>query len=256
MSTSAIAASDLAGRSVVVTGASSGMGAAVARELGRRGAHVTLQGRDLDRLGAVAKEVEAEGGEALLAPVDLEDLAAVPGIVASAQERFGSVDGLVLNASLFDPRPLADTTLDSIQRQWNTNVVSHLLMAQAAAPIMGRGSSIVFLSSTTGLAGFPGCSAYSATKGATEALSRALAVELGGQGIRVNSVAPGFVRTPMLTPILAATPGYEDSLNEFTPVGRIGEAEEIAAVVVFLLSAQSAYMTGSTVVADGGWTAK
>lgn len=249
-------ATDLDARSVIVTGASSGMGAAVARELGRRGARVALQGRDLARLEAVAADVTAAGGEALIAPVDLEDLDLVPSLVARTVERWGSVDGLVLNASLFDPRPLAETTLDSIQRQWNTNVVSHLLLVQAAEPHLSEGSALVFVSSTTGLAGFPGCSAYSATKGATEALSRALAVELGARRIRVNSVAPGFVRTPMLTPILEAVPGYEDSLDEFTPVGRIGEPEEIAAAVCFLLSPASSYMTGSTVVVDGGWTAK
>jgi NAD(P)-dependent dehydrogenase (short-subunit alcohol dehydrogenase family) len=247
---------DIAGRAVIVTGASSGMGAAVARELGERGAYVTLQGRDLDRLGAVAADVESAGGKALVASVDLEDLGAVPSLAASTLEHWGRIDGLVLNASLFDPRPLADTTLESIQRQWNTNVVSHLLLVQAAIPDMAAGSSIVFVSSTTGLAGFPGCSAYSATKGATEALSRSLAVEFAEQRVRVNSVAPGFVRTPMLTPILDAIPGYEDTLNEFTPVGRIGEPEEIAAAVVFLLSPAAGYMNGSTVVVDGGWTAK
>lgn len=250
------AVQDMIGRSVIVTGASSGMGASVARELGRRGASVTLQGRDPERLAAVKADVEAGGGKALVAPQDLEDLATVASLVDRAIAEFGSVDGLVLNASLFDPRPLADTDLESIQRQWNTNVVSHLLIVQAAAPQMQEQSSIVFVSSTTGLAGFPGCSAYSATKGATEALSRALAVEFAPQKIRVNSVAPGFVRTPMLTPILDAIPGYEDSLNEFTPVGRIGEPEEISAAVCFLLSPSSSYVNGSTLVVDGGWTAK
>lgn len=245
-----------ADRVVVVTGASSGMGAATARTLGARGARVVLQGRDAERLAAVAADVEAAGGEALVAPVDLEDLDAVPGLVDAAWDRWGRLDGLVLNASLFDPRPLAETTVESLQRQWNTNVASHFLLAQAAAPRLGAGSAIVFVSSTTALAGFPGCAAYSATKGATESLSRALAVELAGQGVRVNTVAPGFVRTPMLTPILDAAPGYEDSLNEFTPVGRIGEADEIAATVAFLLSAEAAYITGTTVVVDGGWTAR
>lgn len=246
---------DMQGRSVVVTGASSGMGAAVARELGRRGAAVVLQGRDPERLKAVQSAVEDSGGRAVQAPVDLEDLEAVPGLVDTAVSAFGHIDGLVLNASLFDPRPLAEMTLDSIQRQWNTNVVSHLLMVQRAAPLMAAGSSVVFVSSTTAHAGFPACAAYSATKGATESLARQLAVELAPT-IRVNCLAPGFVRTPMLTPILDATPGYEDSLSEFTPVGRIGEADEIAAAVVFLLSAPASYVTGASLVVDGGWTAK
>lgn len=247
---------DLRGWSIIVTGASSGMGEATARALGAAGASVTLQGRDPDRLAAAAATVEAAGGQAHTVQLDLEDLAAVPSLVKQAVARFGQVDGLVLNASLFDPRPLAETTLDSIQRQWHTNVVSHLLLVQAAAPLLPEGSAIVFVSSTTALAGFPGCAAYTATKGAVESMSRALAVELAPQKVRVNTVAPGFVRTPMLVPILDGTPGYEATLDEQTPVGRIGRPEEIAAAVVFLLSPPAAYITGATLVADGGWTAR
>ena len=245
---------DLQDRSIVVTGASSGMGAETARFLGAHGARVTLQGRDVDRLSAVAADIGEAGGKAHIAMLDLEDLDHVAELVGQATGAFGDIHGLVLNASLFDPRPIAETTVDCLQRQWNTNVVSHYLIAQAAIPFMPSGSSMVFVSSTTGLAGFPGCSAYSATKGATEALTRALAIELAPQGIRVNSVAPGFVRTPMLTPILDAAPGYEDSLVEQTPLGRIGTPEEIGATIAFLLSGLAPYVNGTCIVADGGWT--
>jgi NAD(P)-dependent dehydrogenase (short-subunit alcohol dehydrogenase family) len=247
---------DLQDRSVVITGASSGMGAEAARFLGAQGANVTLQGRDRHRLEGVAAEISAAGGGAHVVVLELEELEGVHGLVAQAVESFGRIDGLVLNASLFDPRPIRETTLESLQRQWNTNVVSHYLIAQAALPSMPPGSSIVFVSSTTGLAGFPGCSAYSATKGATEALSRALAIELAPVGIRVNSVAPGFVRTPMLTPVLDASPGYEDYLKEQTPLGRIGEPEEIGATIAFLLSGLAPYVNGACIVADGGWTTR
>jgi NAD(P)-dependent dehydrogenase (short-subunit alcohol dehydrogenase family) len=247
---------DLQDRSVVITGASSGMGAETARFLGAHGAKVTLQGRDVDRLAAVAKDVEAAGGKAKVVAIDLEDLDHVTSLIHDATTAFGPIHGLVLNASLFDPRPLADTTLDSLQRQWNTNVAAHFLLAQAAVDHMPSGSAIVFVSSTTGLAGFPGCSAYSATKGATEALARALAIELAPQGIRVNSIAPGFFITPMTAPIFEANPGYQESLVEQTPIGRLGLPEEIGATIAFLLSGFAPYINGSTVVVDGGWTTR
>jgi NAD(P)-dependent dehydrogenase (short-subunit alcohol dehydrogenase family) len=247
---------DLRGRCVVVTGASSGMGAETARFLGARGARLVLQGRDKDRLAAVAADTSAAGGEAVTVELDLEDPTAAGGLIDRATSAFGAIHGLVLNASLFDPRPLAETSLDSITRQWNTNVVSHLVITQAAVGSMEPGSSIVFISSTTALAGFAGCAAYAATKGAIEALSRTLAIELAPAGIRVNTIAPGFVRTPMLQPILDATPGYEQWLFEQTPVGRIGRPEEIGATVAFLLSGLAPYINGVTLAADGGWTAR
>jgi NAD(P)-dependent dehydrogenase (short-subunit alcohol dehydrogenase family) len=188
--------------------------------------------------------------------LDLEEPAAAGALIEEATAAYGAIHGLVLNASLFDPRPLADTTLDSIARQWNTNVVSHFVMTQRAVGAMPPGSSIVFVSSTTAQAGFAGCSAYAATKGAIEALSRTLAIELAPLGIRVNTVAPGFVRTPMLQPILDATPGYEEQLFEQTPAGRIGRPEEIAATVAFLLSGMAPYINGVTLPADGGWLAR
>ncbi|MBN9621300.1 MAG: SDR family oxidoreductase, partial [Actinobacteria bacterium] len=127
---------------------------------------------------------------------------------------------------------------------------------QAAAPVLGPGSAIVFVSSTTAHVGLAGCSAYAATKGAIESLSRTLAVELAPRGLRVNTIAPGFVRTPMLQPHLDANPGYEDSLNEQTPLGRIGEVGEIAELAELLLSDRAAYVNGTVITADGGWTAR
>jgi NAD(P)-dependent dehydrogenase (short-subunit alcohol dehydrogenase family) len=246
----------LAGCCFVITGASSGMGAETARFLGARHTRLVLQGRDAQRLAAVAADVVSAGGEAMTVVLDLEDPSAACSLAQQATAAYGAIHGLVLNASLFDPRALADTTLDSITRQWNTNVVSHYVITQAAVGSMPPGSSIVFVSSTTAQAGFPGCSAYAATKGAIEAVSRSLAIELAPLGIRVNTVAPGFVRTPMLQPILDATPGYEEHLFQQTPAGRIGRPEEIAATVAFLLSGMAAYINGVSLAADGGWLAR
>jgi len=244
------------GRTFLITGASSGMGAATAVRLGRAGANVVVQGRDPGRLRDVEEAVTEAGGHARIASVELEDPAAASAAVATAVEGFGGLHGLVLNASLFEPLPLADTTAESLNRQWTVNVAAHFFIAQAAAPQLGPGSSIVFVSSTTAHVGFAGCAGYAATKGAVEALARTLAVELGPAGIRVNTVAPGFVRTPMLQPHLDANPGYEKSLAEQTPSARIGEAGEIGELIGFLLSDKAAYVNGATVTADGGWTAR
>lgn len=245
-----------AGRTYLVTGATSGMGAAIAVRLGTAGANVVIQGRDAVRLADVAETVTKAGGSGHAAPYELAEPAGAGVVVEQSVERFGGLDGLVLNASLFDPQPLADATLASLDRQWAINVASHFVIVQAAAPVLPRGSAIVFVSSTTAHAGFAGCSAYAATKGAVEALSRTLAIELAPQGIRVNTIAPGFVRTPMLQPHLDANEGYEDMLNDKTPVGRIGEPSEIAELAELLLSDRAAYVNGTTIVADGGWIAQ
>lgn len=244
------------GRTFLVTGASSGMGASTAVALGAAGGNVVLQGRDPKRLSTVATAVEDAGGRALTVEVDLAVPADAPRVVTAGVDRFGALSGLVLNASLFDPKPLAETTLASLEAQWAVNVASHFAITRTAVAHMPAGSAIVFVSSTTAHAGFAGCSAYAATKGATEALSRTLAIELAPSGIRVNTVAPGFVRTPMLQPHLDANEGYEQSLVDQTPSGRIGSPEEIAELVAFLLSDRAPYVNGTVVTADGGWTAR
>jgi NAD(P)-dependent dehydrogenase (short-subunit alcohol dehydrogenase family) len=246
----------LAGKPVIVTGASSGIGAATSRALGAAGASVLLAGRDEKRLQEQAELVEASGGRAVIARAELEDADAAAGLVDTAVEAFGTLHGIVHTASLFDPLPIEGTSVDSFDRQWRTNVLAPWVMTQRAVPQLEPGSSIVFIGSTTGSAGFPGCSAYTATKGAVEALTRALAIELAPKGIRVNIVVPGYVRTPMLQPHLDANEGYEGWIVDNTPLGRIDGPTELAPTIVFLLSRLSAYVDGQTVVVDGGWTAR
>jgi NAD(P)-dependent dehydrogenase (short-subunit alcohol dehydrogenase family) len=246
----------LADKAIVVTGASSGIGAATARALGDAGATVVLVGRDEVRLQAEFDEVEARGGEPHRLCADIEDPDAAAGVIEQAAALCGPLHGIVHGASLFDPRPLADTTVESAERQWRTNVLAPLVMTKAAVPHLEEGASVVFVGSTTGSVGFPGCTAYTATKGAVEALSRALAVELGPNGIRVNIVVPGYVRTPMLQPHLDANEGYEDWIVDRTPLRRIGGPEELATTIVYLLSPLSTYVDGATLVADGGWIAQ
>jgi NAD(P)-dependent dehydrogenase (short-subunit alcohol dehydrogenase family) len=246
----------LAGKPVIVTGASSGIGAATAKALGHAGASVVLAGRNGERLKAAAEAVEAAGGKAHVVQAELTDISAAEGVVTEAVEAFGKVYGIVHSASVFDPRPLEDTTPESAEQQWLANVAAPLFMTRAALPHLAEQSSIVFIASTTGSVGFPGCSAYSATKGAVIALGRALAVELAPKGVRVNTVVPGYVRTPMLQPHLDANEGYEEWIVSQTPQARIAGPEELATNIVFMLSGLSEYVHGATLVVDGGWVAR
>jgi NAD(P)-dependent dehydrogenase (short-subunit alcohol dehydrogenase family) len=246
----------LTGKPVIVTGASSGIGAATAKALGQAGASVVLVGRDSGRLETARESVEGAGGKAHVVHAELTDIAAAEGVVTEAVEAFGSIYGIVHSASVFDPRPIEDTTPESAEEQWLANVAAPLFMTRAALPHLTAESAIVFIASTTGTVGFPGCSAYSATKGAVIALSRALAVELAPKGVRVNTVVPGYVRTPMLQPHLDANEGYEEWIVSQTPQARIAGPEELATNIVFMLSGLSEYVHGATLVVDGGWVAR
>ena len=246
----------LDGKPVIVTGASSGIGAETARLLGIAGASVILVGRDRGRLDAVARDVEAGGGKTHVVLAELTDVAQAEGVVEQAVSAFGSLHGIAHLASVFDPRPLADTTLESFEMQWRSSVAAPLFMTKAAVPHLKPGSSVVLVASTIALVGFPGCSAYTAAKGAVVSLGRALAVELAPAGIRVNTVVPGYVRTPMLQPHLDANEGYEDWILSQTPQARIAGPEELATNIVFMLSGLSEYVHGATLVVDGGWVAR
>jgi len=241
---------------VIVTGASSGIGAATARLLGSAGASVVLAGRDRDRLDAVARDVEAAGGETHIVVAELTDIAEAEGVVEQAVAAFGELYGIAHLASVFDPRPLAETTPGSFEVQWRSSVAAPLFMTKAAVPHLMKGSSVVLVASTIALVGFPGCSAYTAAKGAVVSLGRALAVELAPAGIRVNTIVPGYVRTPMLQPHLDANEGYEDWILSQTPQARIAGPEELATNIVFMLSGLSEYVHGATLVVDGGWVAR
>jgi NAD(P)-dependent dehydrogenase (short-subunit alcohol dehydrogenase family) len=246
----------LSGKTIVVTGASSGIGAATAKALGDVGANVVLVGRNAERLAATAAAVEEHGGRPHVVTAELTDVDQATGVVGQALDAFGSLDGLVHDASVFDPRPLAETTPESFEQQWRANVAAPLFMTQTAVPHLKPGSAVVLVASTTALVGFPGCSAYTATKGAVISLGRQLAVELAPLGIRVNTLVPGYVRTPMLQPQLDQLDGFESWIVENTPQARIAPPEELATNAVYLLSGLSEYVHGQTLVVDGGWVAR
>lgn len=246
----------LEGKVAVVTGASSGSGTVIAKAFAAEGARVVASGRDPKRLDATVKAIGKAGGEAVGVTADLDRVDSAAAIVEGAVSAFGSIDIVVSNAALFLPATLEATGDELIASQLRVNVHTPLALIRAAVPHMGRGGAIVLVTSTTSIVGFSGYSAYTSTKGAGEAMARALAVELAPGGIRVNTVMPGFVRTPMLQPALDANADLEAWLVERTPAGRLGEPEDVASAVLFLASEHSSYVVGASLVVDGGWVAQ
>jgi len=247
---------DLSGRTTVVTGASSGIGRGVAEAMAEAGANLVLVGRDEKRLRETVEAVKNRSVEAEPVAVELTANDAASTIVEAAMNRFGALNILVNCAGIFEPQPFETQPLESFDRQMAVNVRAPFALTQAALPHLRPDGVVVNISSTAGYAGFPQSAAYCATKGAVELMTRALATELGPQGVRVNCVAPGNIRTPMNAGQFAASPEYERSLEDKTPLGRIGETEDIAAAVVFLASPAAKFVNGASWLVDGGWAAQ
>src|SRR5579875_3463865 len=241
----------LRGRTALVTGASRGIGAGIARALDAAGARLALSARSAEALAPVAA---ALGREPVIVAGDLA-LPEMPArIAAAAVEQLGApVDVLVCNAALGARPALEQVDAALIDRLYAVNVRAPLLLIQALVPgmIERGGGSIISLSSVSGVTGTPRRSAYAATKGAVDAMTRSLAAELGPHGIRLNTVAPGVVDTDMWA-ANKAVPGVVEQVNALTPLRRWAEPADIADVAVFLASDAARFVTGETICADGG----
>lgn len=240
----------------VVTGASSGVGAATATMLAAQGAKLVLVGRHQAHLAGTAKAVEAAGGSSVTVVADLCDDDAHEAVRKEAVSAYGSVDVVVHCAGLLEKGTIEEATVESIDRMWRTNARAPMLLTKALVPHLNEGSAIVFVSSTVAHTGFPAYAPYTATKGAIEAFSRSLAIELAPR-VRVNVVAPGFISTPMLTDQYPEAPQMEPWILGLTPLGFIASAEDVAGTILALAApSASRYVTGSTLVCDGGWLAR
>ena len=243
----------LDGRVAIVTGASSGLGVAFARGLAEAGADLVLGARRLDRLAETASLVEAAGRRAIAVETDVTDPDACTALVQAGLDAFGAVDVLVNNAGMGTAVPATRETPDQFRSVIDVNLNGCYWMAQACGRVMRPGSSIVNISSVLGLttAGLPQA-AYSASKAGLGGLTRDLAQQwTGRKGIRVNALAPGFFESEMT----AQYPeGYIDQILRHTPAGRKGDPAELAATVVFLASDAAGYVTGQTLIVDGGVT--
>ncbi|MFD4786744.1 glucose 1-dehydrogenase [Streptomyces sp. NPDC058459] len=240
----------LNGRTILITGAARGQGEAHARRLIQEGAHVVLTDV-LDREGTeLAKEL---GKRALYTSLDVTSEDSWDAAVALTVKTFGGLNGLVNNAGVTEVAPMSEITYEAYRRQIAINQDGVFLGMRAAAPHMGQGDSIVNISSVDGLMGQPGVLPYVAAKWAVRGMTKSAALELAPQGIRVNSVHPGVIYTPMLEApdAAAALPAVLNSV----PLGRGGAPAEVSALIAFLLSDDASYSTGAEFVIDGGLTA-
>lgn len=245
----------LDGKVALVTGASRGLGWAMARALSGAGATVVLNGRSAETLSARAEELTGDGAAAHIAPFDVTNAAAGREAVQEIARRHGRLDILVNNAGFALRKPLAELGEDDWQAVMAADLTSCFSLAKAAAEVMvpqGSGA-IIMISSIVATVARPGIAAYAAAKGAVSALTRALAVELGPQGIRCNAIAPGYFRTDATGP-LQNTP-FAQQICERTPLGRWGDPPELGGAAVFLASDAASYVNGAVLTVDGGMTA-
>ncbi|RWR03032.1 hypothetical protein ED28_04325 [[Pantoea] beijingensis] len=240
----------LNGKTIIVTGAANGIGRAEAELLARSGANVVFT--DLDEANGTAA-AEAFGEQAVFIRHDVSSAADWQRVIATTIERFGRLDGLVNNAGIYRPGALEDTTEENFDTQVAINQKGTFFGMQYAAAEMKKsgGGSIVNTSSICGIRGFRGCIAYNGTKWAIRGLTKTAAAELGKYGIRVNAVLPGFVDTNILS---ANSDEMNQQAAKDSVLNRLGRPEDIASLVLYLISDDSAFVTGADLLADGGYT--
>jgi 3-oxoacyl-[acyl-carrier protein] reductase len=246
--------SKLAGKVAVVTGASKGIGAEIARQLAAAGAAVVVNYAN-DRAGAdkVVADIVGAGGKAVAVQGNVARSADVDGIFAQAKSAFGTVDVLVNNAGVYRFASIDEVTEDEIRREFDTNVLGVLLATKAAAAQFGpEGGSVINISSIASRLAQPGTAIYTATKASVDVITRVLAKELGPRRIRVNAISPGVVETEGARAASIIGSDFEAQMARQTPLGRIGQPSDIALVAVFLASDDARWVTGEILGVSGG----
>jgi len=246
--------SKLKNKVAVVTGASKGIGAAIAKALASEGASVVVNySSSKEGADRVVADITAKGGKAVAVQGDVSKAKDVDRIFAETKQPFGALDVLVNNAGVYEFSPIGEVTEDKFHRLFNTNVLGVLLASQQAANLFGpEGGSIINIGSVVSRITPPGSSIYSATKSAVDAVTGALARELGPKKIRVNSINPGMVETEGVHSAGFIGSDFEKGAVAQTPLGRIAQPDDIAPLAVFLASSDSGWLTGETIVASGG----
>lgn len=243
----------LEGKVALVTGGNSGIGLATARAFHANGARVVISGRDRETLEAVARQL---GHDVLVVQADITRLSEIDRLMTQAHETFGNLDILFVNAGIFKGAPLEEVDEDAFNEMMNANFKGAYFTVQKALPLLNESASIIFNGSVNALTGIADSSLYTANKGAIHALARALAAELIGRGIRVNTITIG----PTATRLLARSGSSQAILDaqdvariSRSPVKRLGRPEEVANVALFLASEDSSFVVGAEIAADGGW---
>lgn len=247
-------AKKLEGKVAVVTGASKGIGAAIAKQLAAEGSKVVVNYAS-SREGAdrVVSEIRKSGGQAIAVQADLSKEDDVVRLFAEAKKEFGHLDILVNNAGVYQFAPLDQIDAAHFRWHFDVNVLGLLLASREALALFpAEGGSIINISSVVSTGRFPGSAVYSATKGAVDALTRALSVELGPRKIRVNTINPGMVETEGVHAAGIAGSEMQSQVESQTPLGRIGQPEDISGAAVFLASSDSSWITGESFFISGG----
>ena len=244
----------LQGKVAIVTGASKGIGAGIAKQFAAEGATVVVNySSSKDGADKVVKEITSKGGKAVAIQGNIAKQADIERVFAETKKQFGKLDILVNNAGVYEFSPLDGVTGEHFHKQFDLNVLGLVLASKEAAKYFdGDGGSIINLSSIVSVSGVPNASVYSATKGAVDAVTRSLSKELGPRKIRVNAINPGMVVTEGVQTAGFDQSDFRKDLESRTPLGRIGKVEDIAPAAVFFASNDSAWITGETLVIAGG----
>lgn len=252
--TDVMASFSLQGKVALVTGASRGIGRALAVALAQAGARVVLAARDTDALTDVHAQISGQGGTCAVVPMDVADTASRTNAFAAIEAQEGRLDILINNAGI--EQVMASDHVDEAlwDRIVGTNLKAAFFCAQAAARLMGAGGAIVNLCSLTSEVGVPGAVAYGASKTGLVGMTRALATEWAGRGIRVNGIGPGYFHTD-LTDVFYQDSAWRERMQSSIPLGRFGELPDLAGSVVFLCSPAASYITGQVLYVDGGYLA-
>jgi len=237
----------------IVTGASKGIGAGIARRLAADGARVVVN-YAASKSGAdkVVADIEAAGGTAIALRADVTNNAEVESLVGTAIDHFGRLDIVVNNAGIYQLAKVEDTTEELYRKQFDINVLGPLLVIRAAVPHLGKGGSIINISSNVTRVLPPESAVYTGTKGAMDAITGVLSRELGPRGIRVNAVNPGMVETEGTHAAGAIGSDFQAWYERLTPLGRIGQVQDIAPIVSYLASEDAGWVTGEIILASGG----